>query len=48
MVTKIMVSDCETGSVRSSGRWPCKNKVGSNSYHLCFHVNDGYIRGAVA
>ena len=31
--TKIMVSDCDTGSVRISGRWlcpVCKKGVGSN------------------
>ena len=34
MVWYGMVSDCDTESVRSSGRWPysvCKNGVGSNS-----------------
>ena len=34
--TKIMVNDGDTGSVRSSGRWPCRQGVDNNSYLLCF------------
>ena len=45
-----MVSDYDTRSVRSSGRWPCsvcKKGVSSNSI-FCVFQNIGCIRDAVA
>ena len=49
MKTKRMVSDCDTGSVRSSSRWQfsVRKGVGSNCI-LCFSVYIGCIRGESA
>ena len=48
--TEIMESVCDTGSVRSSGRWPCSvcRKELAETLSSVFSVNIGCIRVAVA